>query len=46
MSQGMFKNCDKLSKVEFTKNTTSYYTYPGVFENCTSLTSIVLPSKM
>jgi len=41
----MFKDCTKLSKVTFDKNFMAY-TYPGVFQGCTSLTSIVLPAQL
>ena len=45
MSNGMFKNCGNLKRVNFRNDHTSYV-YPYVFENCTSLESITLPSKI
>lgn len=45
LSRDMFKGCTKLSKVTFDKNFMAY-TYPGVFQGCTSLTSIVLPAQL
>ena len=45
MSTHMFSGCTNLKTVNFKNNHTSYV-YPNVFDGCSSLTSIVLPSKM
>ena len=45
MSTGMFKGCTKLKDVNFKNNHTSYV-YPNVFEGCTALSTITLPSKI
>lgn len=45
MSNGMFSNCKKLKTVNFKNNQTSYV-YPNVFDGCSSLTGITLPSKI
>ena len=45
MSNHMFANDTALTAVNFKNNHTSYV-YPFVFENCTSLPQITLPSKI
>lgn len=45
MSTRMFANCKSLKNVNFKNNQTSYV-YPYTFENCASLASITLPSKI
>lgn len=45
MSNGMFKDCINLTGVNFLNNHTSYVC-PYVFEGCSSLQSITLPSKI
>lgn len=45
LSKNMFKGCTALKKVSYDVNLMAY-TYPGVFEGCTSLTSMQLPSQL
>ena len=45
LSKEMFKNCTSLRKVSYNVNLMAY-TYPRVFENCVSLTSMTLPSQL
>ena len=45
MSNHMFAGCKKLRTVNF-KNSHTSYAYPNVFEGCTSLESITIPSKI
>ena len=45
MSNHMFSNCTSLKTVNFKNNQTSYV-YPNVFNGCSSLTTITLPSKL
>lgn len=45
LSKDMFKGCGKLKKITFNKNMMAY-TYPSVFEGCSSLVSVQLPSQL
>lgn len=45
MSKDMFKGCNKLESVDYDVNLMAY-TYPGVFDGCSTLTSIMLPSQL
>ena len=45
LSKDMFKDCTSLVKITFDKNFMAY-TYPSVFQGCTSLRSITLPSQL
>lgn len=45
MSNHMFAGCKNLKKVNF-KNSHTSYAYPNVFDGCTSLESITIPSKI
>jgi len=45
MSRNMFKGCTKLSSVDFNVHLMAY-TYPGIFDGCTSLENITLPAEI
>ena len=45
MSTHMFSGCTNLKTINF-KNSHTSYVYPNVFDGCSSLTGIVLPSKI
>lgn len=45
LSKNMFLNCNNLKKITFNINKMAY-TYPNVFENCSQLTYVELPSNL